>query len=105
MFRYEKGRRLEYAVKRRLEEAGYKVFRCAASRPCDLIAIEHRSLLLVECKAGHNPHASPERLKQLASLAEAVGAKIVLATRKDRKEIVFYEISENNVHMKERLTI
>ena len=97
--RYAKGRRLEYAVKRRLEVAGYTVFRCVASRPCDLIAIRQGSLLLVECKSGHNPYAPPKHLKRLAILAETIGAKAILAVRKDRETIHFYEVAENRIEI------
>jgi len=104
--RCKKGRRLEYTVKRRLEAAGYTVFRCAASRPCDLIAVKQGSLLLVECKSGHNPYASPERLKQLSILIETIGAKALLAVRKDHEAIRFYEIAENQMEIvKTRLKI
>jgi len=97
--RYEKGRRLEYAVKRRLEAAGYTVFRCAASRPCDLIAIKQESFLLVECKSGHSPYAPQHGLKQLAVLANTIGAKAILVLRKDRHAIRFYEIAKNRMQI------
>lgn len=56
MQRYAKGRRWEYEVKHRLEKAGWIVFRCAGSKPVDLIAIKERRLPhIMECKVGRRP--------------------------------------------------
>jgi Holliday junction resolvase len=92
--RYAKGRRLEYAVKRRLEAEGYTVFRCAASKPCDLIAVRCGEILLVECKAGRNPYAGPETLNKLKTLSQKIGATPVLAIRKEHRGIRFHRINE-----------
>jgi len=92
--RYEKGRLLEYAVKRKLEEADYTVFRCAGSKPCDLMALKLGEILLVECKAGRNPYASQEALNRLKTLAQEVGATPVLAVRKTHRSIRFHRINE-----------
>lgn len=64
---YAKGRNLEYSVRERLKTFGYVVFRCAGSRPVDLIAIREDRILLVECKAGLNPYLPSRQLRQLVS--------------------------------------
>ena len=48
---YAKGRRLEYKVKKMLEDDGWFVVRCAGSKPVDLIAVGKGQILIVECKA------------------------------------------------------
>ncbi|MEM3692448.1 MAG: hypothetical protein QXI39_00285 [Candidatus Bathyarchaeia archaeon] len=51
MNNYVKGRMLEYKVKKYLESLGWTVFRCAGSKPLDLIAIRDGKAIAVECKA------------------------------------------------------
>jgi len=48
--RKTKGRLLEYAVRRKLRSMGYYVFRCAGSRPVDLIAMKDGIVVTI---AGH----------------------------------------------------
>jgi Holliday junction resolvase-like predicted endonuclease len=46
-----KGRRFEYKVQRLLRDSGYVVVRCAASKPFDLVAANHRVVYAIECKS------------------------------------------------------
>jgi Holliday junction resolvase len=65
MNRYAKGVRWEREVKRRLEKAGWTVFRCAGSKPVDLIAVKERRLpRVIECKVGRKPPADYIKRKQ-----------------------------------------
>ena len=87
MARYHKGRRFEYRVKRHLERQGYVVFRCAASRPVDLIALKPgEPPLLVECKYGKSKLTEADR-RALLELARRAGARALLA-RNDGREIM-----------------
>jgi len=92
-----KGKRLEYKAKAIFQARGYTVFRCAGSKPVDLIAIKHNldpvtpvfgqkhEILLIECKkGGHYP--MEQKLKQIA-LAKQIGAKLILVEQKNRKII------------------
>jgi Holliday junction resolvase len=45
-----KGRYFEQRVKELLLKKGYFVVRCAASKPCDLVAIKDGETILIECK-------------------------------------------------------
>jgi hypothetical protein len=51
---YLKGYRLELNVKKALDKVGLHVFRCAGSKPVDLVAVHNyvtkHEVLLVECK-------------------------------------------------------
>ena len=61
---YLKGYRLELNVKRTLDKVGLHVFRCAGSKPVDLVVVNNyatkNDVLLVECKAERD--ADPARL-------------------------------------------
>jgi Holliday junction resolvase len=48
--KYERGRTFEYEVRDLLRKQGFYVFRCAGSKPIDLIAIYEGQPLLIECK-------------------------------------------------------
>ena len=81
--RYEKGRRFEYRVKRELERQGYVVFRCAGSKPVDLIAMKRGGPnLIVECKL--NGKFSRDDLWKLFFLAEDAGAVPMIAWKEGR---------------------
>jgi len=92
-----KGKRLEYKVKTIFQARGYTVFRCAGSKPVDLIAIKYLrwgndrlsdpdyEILLIECKkGGHYP--LEQKLRQIA-LAKQIHAKLILVEQKNRKII------------------
>ena len=56
MQRYRKGYIFELEVKERWEKEQWAVFRCAGSKPVDLIALKKQMLpRLIECKAGRPP--------------------------------------------------
>lgn len=68
---HTQGRNLEYAVRKHLKKQGYVVFRCAGSRPVDIIAIKHGQILLVECKAGLNPYLSQQQMNYILDISKA----------------------------------
>jgi Holliday junction resolvase len=50
--RYAKGRRLEYAAMKALEQRGFQCFRTAGSHsPVDIIAVAFPHILFIQCKA------------------------------------------------------
>jgi len=51
MTRYKKGRKFEHKVRKLLEQHSFKVFRCAASKPLDLIAVKNGLVYFIECKS------------------------------------------------------
>lgn len=61
MKKYAKGRRYEYKIKKLFEENDFIVFRCAGSKPCDLITFNRRNgdVYFVECKS-KNPRIKYE---------------------------------------------
>jgi Holliday junction resolvase len=81
---YAKGARLEHAARRSLEADGYRVIRSAGSKTkVDLIALKPGELLFVQAKAGTGT-ASPAERAELVALASMVGARPILALRRDR---------------------
>ena len=92
MDNYARGRSLEYAAKRRLQQSGFIVFRCASSKPVDLIAVKQGVVMLVECKTGLHPHISNGELAKALTLASQSGAKTVLCFRRKFHRLRFYEV-------------
>jgi len=92
-----KGKQLEYKVKAMFQAKGYTVFRCAGSKPVDLIAIKiaikqsqgkiitNHEILLIECKRGSH-YPLEQKLRQIA-LAKLINAKLILVEKKGRKPI------------------
>ena len=75
--KYAKGRRLEYRVKEYLEGHGLVVFRCAGSKPVDLVVLgEGKVPVLVECKS---TKISKKELEEKLLLASKAGCKLVVA--------------------------
>jgi len=97
---YSKGRNLEYSVRERLKGLGYTMFRCAGSRPVDLIAIKESKMLLVECKTSLNPFLSPNQLNHILEISKKVKATPILAVRKKHREIKWFKIDKNVNEMK-----
>jgi Holliday junction resolvase len=66
---YEKGRRLEYKIKRKLEKEGLFVCRSAGSHGVDLVAIEPGvgQVYFISCKT--NEYIPPEERKQLLEIS------------------------------------
>jgi Holliday junction resolvase len=67
--KYAKGRRLEWRFKKYLEERGWRAFRCAGSKPVDLIALREGKVCIVECKTSR---ISKKELQEKLSMARAV---------------------------------
>ena len=87
--RYVKGRMFEYKVRDALKEKGYVVFRCASSRPVDLIALRPNEVLLVECKT--EKRIDVTQLDRQIELAKQAGAKLIYAF-KEKKGIEFRQM-------------
>ena len=94
---YIKGRNLEYQAKEHLRTLGYTAFRCAGSRPVDLIAIRNGAILLVECKAGLKPYLSPKQSNHILEISKNVGAFPILVVRKRYRGICWFKISEQGM--------
>ncbi|MEM2367018.1 MAG: hypothetical protein QXQ50_02145 [Candidatus Bathyarchaeia archaeon] len=75
---YQKGRRFEYQVKRLLESQGYIVFRCASSKPLDLVAFRLGKVLVCECKTGM---VSEKDREKLGGWASRLGFPVALFTK------------------------
>lgn len=78
-----KGRAFEQRVKVDLQKRGYFVVRCAASKPCDLVAIKEGIPKLVECKNHQGVCLADIRKIQL--LGAEAGCGCILATNEDGK--------------------
>ena len=84
---YRRGRSFEYTVKRKLEVLGYRVFRCAGSKPVDLIAIsKEMGVVLVECKARQKVLKSD--IIFLEGLAKELGVKALIAYKRKKKTVM-----------------
>ncbi|MDH7506544.1 MAG: hypothetical protein QHH15_01985 [Candidatus Thermoplasmatota archaeon] len=59
---YYKGRNFEYQVKKLLEKQGFIVFRCASSKPLDLVAFRMGKVLVCECKTSLISEKDREKL-------------------------------------------
>ena len=94
---FSKGRNLEYAAWDRLRTLGYTVFRCAGSRPIDLVAIKNGRIALVECKTGLNPYLSPTQLSHILELAKRINATVIVAVRKKHRGIRWLGARENGI--------
>ena len=79
---YEKGRRVEYVIKKKLEERGFLVLRSPASKGAfDLLAVAPGGgrLLMVSCKSdGYIP---PGELERLLEVAQKYGAEAYVSQK------------------------
>ena len=91
------GRRLEYAVRRKLKSVGFVVFRCAGSRPVDLVAFRDGKILLVECKTGLNPRLPEPQAKRILDIAEQIHAVFLLTIRKKHRGIKWYHVTKQGL--------
>lgn len=87
---YRKGYRFEHKVKKFLEERGYRVFRCAGSKPVDLIALSANNVYIIECK-GTGKYKKDD-LDKLVEIASNTIAKPLIAYRY-KKNIVFLDVN------------
>jgi len=84
---YRRGRSFEYTVKKKLETLGYRVFRCAGSKPIDLIAIsKEMGTVLIECKAREKVYPVDKIL--LEALAKELGVKALIAYKRKKKTVM-----------------
>jgi Holliday junction resolvase len=93
-----KGRLLEYAVRRKLRSQGYYVFRCAGSRPVDLIAMKDGKALLIECKAGLNPQLTPKQRNHILDIARIIQGKPILVMRKKYRGLRWFVMTSDDLH-------
>ena len=91
-----RGRTLEYTVREKLKANGYVVFRCAGSRPVDLVAFKDKRVLLVECKAGLNPYLSPKQSNHILEISKNEATPI-LVVRRRHKGIRWFKMNEHRV--------
>lgn len=83
--KYHKGRVFEYKVRDLLKSMGFTVFRCAASKPVDLIALKKGvPPILVECRSFRAP--TRKRREELEQMAEKSGAVLLIAERGKLRE-------------------
>jgi Holliday junction resolvase len=83
---YRKGRLFEYKVRDKLLEMGFAVFRCAGSKPVDLIAIRpDGKVFLIECKRSKKP--TKKEIEENKAYAEQYKAEYVIVMPKDLKNI------------------
>ncbi len=64
--KYRRGRKLEYTVRDMFKQGGYFVFRCAGSKPLDLIAVKGSETVLIEVKMGEPTKADFDKCRQIA---------------------------------------
>lgn len=76
MSNYSRGRRLEWKFKKYLEGIGFVVFRCAGSKPVDLIALSPEHRYLVECKSSK---ISKDELERKLDMAFKAGCDLMVA--------------------------
>ena len=78
--RYYKGRQFEYKVKKFLESLGFVVFRCAGSKPLDLIALRAGlKPILIECKT--TKYIPKDQRDIEKALAQRAGAELIIVTK------------------------
>jgi Holliday junction resolvase len=101
---YRKGRRLEYRVRDYLRRNGWAVFRCAASKPVDLIALKDGAKpMLIECKYGSS-HPTKKEKSDLLELALKAGACPIIAHAEKHGKITFQYILQKSYKPEKTLT-
>lgn len=77
---YRKGANFERLVKRLFEAAGATVFRCAGSKPLDLVVIWPNGVTdFVECKSYSNLWSTD--IKKVAAIAADMNRKVIFANK------------------------
>lgn len=85
---YEKGRRFEYLVKEKLEQAGYMVIRSAGSHsPFDLVAVGKEDIMFIQCK---NSVGRAELMKTMEKLRK-IKNKFFPVTKKIKVLMIYKE--------------
>jgi len=83
---YERGRRFEWRVRDLLRKKGFAVFRCAGSKPVDLIALRRGRIVLVECKS--DGRIDQRQLKKLESLAKKAGGELIIVSKDNYRYVI-----------------
>jgi len=82
---YKRGADREYYLKKKFEKEGWLVFRCAASRPFDLILIKKGKcecgreipiVRFIESKKGKRKYVRPKQRKKFEEIEKRTGIKI-----------------------------
>ena len=94
---HQQGRQLEYTVRRYLKTLGYTVFRCAGSRPVDLIAMKDGTTLLIECKTGLHPHLSAKQMNRIRDISKQVRAMPLLVVRRKYHGMQWFQITDSGI--------
>jgi len=92
MKRQRKGYLFELRVKAKLEREGWAVFRCARSKPIDLIAIKDDEIRFIECKASN--WIAVDKLDKLIRKAQRWGVPIHLYKKTRDGSIVITILNE-----------
>lgn len=86
MTRYSKGRRFEYEVKKKFEEAGFFCVRSAGSHGVfDLLCVRNGIPWGVQCKVGK---ITEEEKRRIVETGRKYGIVPCLATKRDGKVVV-----------------
>lgn len=89
---YQRGVRLEHAVRTALRADGFEVIRSAGSKSkVDLVAVKTGALVFVQCKL--DGRCSPAERAELYRLAGLVGAVPVVAAKPPRTPISYRRLT------------
>jgi len=78
--RYAKGYKFEQVICKAYEAGGWQVFRCAGSKPVDLVCLKRdHQPLLVECRVRDKLYGEEREYREW--LAWRAGARLVIARR------------------------
>jgi len=89
--RYEKGRAVEYHIRRKLKEEGYLVIRSGSHTPIDLIAARNGEILAIQVKT---KYPSKKEVEKLETWANQFGAKPMTATKRKNRWVLEPQIWE-----------
>lgn len=94
---YRKGYRFERRIKRVFEGMGARVFRCAGSKPLDLVIVWPDGVTeFVECKSYPNPWSSD--YKMAAEISKIIRRTIIFVhPTSNRRELIFELIGPNGL--------
>lgn len=98
--RYAKGYALERELKEKFVKAGFIVFRCAGSRPIDLILVKEGRVVLCEIKRSTSTNTPIETL----ALAESTKLPAIYIVRRKRRTY-WRIIGDLPKDIKQRLTL
>jgi len=85
--KYEKGRRAEYAIMKRLKEEGYICSRSAGSHSAfDVVAVNSEHVRLIQSKFGENGSAIAAARTELEKIKVPLNCVKEIWSRKSREE-------------------